>query len=287
MATRDHLDPAAWGARLAAALFLALAACARVPPPSLARDPSALLDQVRVAQARVQRVRGGARVRIESPRFKGSVVQFAAAEKPDRVHLEALDFFGAPAAVLVASGGRFALLDLREKVLYRGEATPRNVSRLLPFELPVEELVTILCGSAPLLPGAPLEVGQDGGYLLLTLGLGEVGQRLAVGEQATVAWSRVRRAGPAGARPEELNPAYDLTFRGFTERGGARFPAQVLLESPASGSRLQLDWDADVEVNGPLEAGLFALKAPPGVRVEELPPEPAGPAAATPPGGRE
>ncbi|GEJ55859.1 DUF4292 domain-containing protein [Anaeromyxobacter diazotrophicus] len=272
---------------LAAALLALLAACARVPPPTLARDPSALLDQVRVAQARVQRVRGAAALRIASPSFSGTVTEFIAAEKPDRVHLETLDFFGTPVAVLVAGGGRFAFYDARAKVFYRGEATPRNISRLLPFELPVEELVTILCGSAPLLPGAPLEVGQDDGFLLLTLGLGDVGQRVAVGEEASVGWSRVRKAGPPGARPEDLNPGYDLEFRAFADRGGARFPREVKLDAPASGARLQLSWHDDVEVNGALERELFQLAPPPGVRVEELPASGAGPAAVPPPGRRE
>ena len=258
--------------RMAAAVLLcSLAGCTRVPPTSLARDPSALLDQVRAQQARVQRVRGAARVRIASPSFSGTVTEFIAAEKPDRVHLETLDFFGSPATVLVAGDGRFALYDVRNKVFYRGEATPGNVSRLLPFEIPVEELVTILCGSAPLLPGAPLEVGQDGEQLLLTLGLGDVGQRLAIGEQATVAWSRVRRAGPPGARPQDLNPGYDLEFRAFTGRGGVRFPEEMNLDAPASSSRLKLSWHDDVEVNGSIEQGLFRLDPPPGVRVEELP----------------
>lgn len=273
-------------ARVAAALLL-LAACARVPPANLSRDPSALLDQVRAEQARVQRVSGAARLRVWSPSFSGVVTEFVAAEKPDRVHLETLDFFGAPVMVLVAGDGRFALHDVRNKVFYRGAASPRNISRLLPFELPVEELVTVLCGSAPLLPGTPLEVGQDGGLLLLTLGLGDVGQRLAVGEQAAVVWSRLRRAAPEGTRPEDANPAYDLEFGQFAERGGIPFPGEVRLDAPASGSRLQLNWREGVEVNGALDRALFHLEPPPGVRVEEVGAGPAGPPPARPPAARE
>src|SRR5512133_1916595 len=138
-------------------LVLVVAACARVPPPDLSRDARELFAQVRSAQDRVQRVRGSARVRIDSPGGSGTVTEFIAAEKPDRVHLETIDFFGNPAAVLVAAGGQFAFLDRRESVLYRGEATAENVSRLLPVLVPVDELVTILCGSAPLIDGAPVE----------------------------------------------------------------------------------------------------------------------------------
>lgn len=255
---------------LAAALSLALAGCPRVPPADLSRDPSALLDQVRGAQERVRRVRGSARVRISSPGASGSAVEFAAAEKPDRVHLETLDFFGNPVAVLVAAGGRFGFHDARANVFYRGDATPENVSRLLPVVIPVEELVVILCGSAPILPGTPLEVTAKDDLLLLTIGLGDVGQRLAVGERASVEWSRVRRALPArGAPASEASPAYDLEFDGFGLRSGARFPSEVKLDAPSGKSRIQLAW-RDVEVNPDLDPALFRFEPPRGARVVDL-----------------
>ena len=243
--------------------------CPRVPPPALSRDPAALLDQVKAGQRRVQRVSGRARVKITSPSLSGTVTELIAAEKPDRLHLETLDFFGNPAAVLVAGDGRFALHDLRGKVFYRGPATPENVSRLLPFDLPVEELVTILCGSAPLLPGTPLEVGTQEGLVLLTIGLGEVGQRLALGEQATVVWSRLRRDAPAGSAPEVANPGYDLAFDHFVDRGGVRFPNALDVDAPAGKARVELSW-RDLEVNGGVDRALFQLLPPPGVQVVDL-----------------
>jgi hypothetical protein len=269
---------------VASALALGLAGCPRVPPPDLSRDPSALLDQVRGAQERVQRVRGSARVRISSPGGSGSAVEFAAAEKPDRVHLETLDFFGNPVAVLVAAGGRFGFHDARANVFYRGDATPENVSRLLPVVLPVEELVVILCGSAPILTGTPLEVAVKDDLLLLTIGLGEVGQRLAIGERASVEWSRVRRAAPADqVSVSDVAPAYDLEFEGFRQRAGVRFPSQVRLDAPSGKSRIQLAWRDDVQVNAELDPALFRLEPPRGARIVDLargetvpsPPDPA------------
>lgn len=249
---------------------LTFAGCPRVPPPDLSRDPAALLAQVRAAQDRVQRVRGTARVKISSPDVSGTVVEFAAAEKPDRVRLETLDFFGNPASVLVAAGGRFAFLDARANVLYRGDATPENVSRVLPVLLPVEELVTILCGSAPLLPGRALDASVSDGVLLLTLGLGDVGQQLAIGERASVERSRVRRAAAAGtATAREAAPAYDLQFEGFHVRSGALFPDQVQLDAPSARSAVRLAW-RELDVNGAPDPALFRLEPPRGARVVEL-----------------
>jgi hypothetical protein len=254
----------------ASALLIALAGCPRVPPPDLSRDPSALLDQVRAAQARVQRVKGNARVKVDAPNVSGTVPEFIAAEKPDRVHLETLDFFGNPAAVLVAADGRFAFLDVRANVFYRGDATPDNVSRLLPVVIPVEELVTILCGSAPLLPGKPLDATVEGGTLLLTIGAGDVGQRIAVGELASVEWSRVRKAGPSSASVSDLAPAYDLEFESFQRRGSVRFPGEVRLDAPAGKARVRLAWRDDLEIDGRLDPALFRLEPPKGARVVDL-----------------
>ena len=253
---------------LAAVLSALAAGCAHRPPAGLARDPHALLDQVRAAQEKVQRVRGTAKVRIASPGLNGTVLEAITAEKPDRVRLETLDFFGNPAAVLVAAGGRFSFLDAREGVLYRGEATPENVSRLLPVVLPVEELVTILCGSAPLLAGDPLEAEEEGAYLKLTLGRAELGQQLTVAGGAAVVRSRVRR--DAGQAAETENPAYDLDFERFAGRDGVRFPHEVRLDAPAGRAGVSLLWQVDLEVNPALDPRLFELPAPRGARVVEL-----------------
>ncbi len=265
----------------AAALAAALAGCPRAPPPDLSRDPEQLLEAVRGVQGRVQRVRGRARVRVESPGTSGTVDELVAAEKPDRLRLETLDFFGNVATVLVADGKRFALYDAREGVLYRGDATPENVSRLLPLTLPAEEIATMLCGSAPLLPAAPVSVEPDGALLRLALASGGAHQALGIGAEAAVEWSHLRRGAAAGSAPGE-GPDYDLAFDVFRHRGGARFPTEVDLSAPSARVRVALRWKDDLEVNGPAEPGLFRLEPPRGARVVDLPPGGAAPAAPFP-----
>ncbi len=260
------------GNRLAgAALAGVLAGCARAPPPDLSADPAELLQAVRAAQGRVRRVAGSARIRVEAPGSRGSFEALAAAEKPGRLRLEALDFFGSPAALLAASGGRFVFFDARRGVWYRGEATPENVSQLLPVALPVEELVEILCGSAPLLSGAPAAAIAGRGVVHLDLAGGGLVQRLDVGAEAAVEASRVRAAGGAPA-------GYDLAFAVFRHRAGVRFPGEVEIEARAARARVAFAW-REVAVNGPADDALFRLEPPPGARVVEL----AGGAAAPPP----
>lgn len=245
---------------------VASAACARrAPPPDLSADPAALLQQVERTQALVTRVSGEARVKVDSPRGGGTVTQFVTAARPDRLRLETVDFFGNPAAVLVAEGGRFALLDLREGVFLRGAATPANLARLLPLALPAAELVELLCGAAPIASARPSTVEPGDGVATLTLEGEALAQRLDVGDGAAVHASRVVARGgerlPSGA--------YDVTFDRFEPRGGRPFPGRIRLEAPGARVRLELSWK-EIEVNGVLPEGAFALTPPPGVRIVDL-----------------
>jgi hypothetical protein len=269
-------------AALAAAAAL-LACGPRRPPPDLSLDPAELLAQVKGAQERVRSVQGEARVSVDASGTDGTVSQFIAAEKPDRLHVEVLDFFGNVAAVLVAGDGRFALYDARAKVLYRGAATPANLSRLVPLPLPAEDLVTILCGSAPLARGVPASAIAKRGAVELELeGDGRWSQWLRIGAGAAVERSALRAAATGAPAP------YSLAFDVFRTRAGARFPTDLRLEADAPRVRLELHW-TEVAVNATLDPALFRLETPRGARVVELgpgdeAPPPLYPAAAAPEG---
>lgn len=235
-----------------------------VPPPDLSLDPGELLAQVKAGQARSQRVQGEAKTRIRTARGSGTIRSFAAAERPDRVHLEQLDFFGNPNLVLVTSGGRFWLFDRLKNVLYRGTATPRNLSRLVPIPLSAEDLVAILLGTAPV-PEDAAAAGarQDGARLYLRLTQADVIEELWVAAHAVV--ERADRQVAGGAGPGSFR--IDLT--GHEERGGAWFPRKVSIDSEPAKVGVDLSW-TEVEVNGVLDPRLFAPLAPHGARVVEV-----------------
>ncbi|HVO18026.1 MAG TPA: DUF4292 domain-containing protein [Anaeromyxobacter sp.] len=237
----------------------------RTPPPDLSLDPAALLSQLAAAQAMVRTVQGEARVRYRSPRGSATVRQFAAAERPDRVHIEELDFFGNPAAVLVTGGGSFSFYDARQKVLYQGAATPRNLERLVPLPFSAPDLVAILLGGAPLVPQAGGEARADpeDGAVRLRLPQGDVSEEVWVGAGARALRASRQVAGGAGPG------SWEATFSAFRERAGAPFPGVVAIRSPPAHVEVELTW-TEVEVNGELDPGLFRLEPPRGARVEEV-----------------
>jgi hypothetical protein len=247
------------------AVAVGAASCApRVPPPDLSLDPGELLAQVERVRSGVLRVRGEARVHVESESFSGSALHFLAAEKPERLHVETLDFFGNPAVVLVVADGRLGLYDARERVFYRGAASAENLSRIVPVALAPADLVTILCGSAPLVEGSPARAEPGRGVVRLLLESPVLVQTLEVGPGAAVASSRVRDRRGA---PVHLAP--DLSFSEHRPEGMVPFPEAIRLRSGEPEVEVWLEW-REVEVNGDGDGALFRLEPPAGARVVEL-----------------
>lgn len=251
----------------AAAAAAGLAGChPRRPPADLSADPAELLAAVRAAQARVRAVEGRARVAVEAPQGAGSVDQYLAAEKPARVRIESYDFFGNVLSVLAVDGGDLFLYDAREKVLYRGPATPWNVGRFLPVTMSPEELATLLCGSAPLLADARPEAAAPGdGVMVLTLRLGPLSQVLDVGAGATVRAARLWTDGKDG--PTAVGQQVALSS--FKDRGGVALPTEATLRAPQARVSVALRWK-ELAANGALDPGLFRLDPPKGARVVDL-----------------
>lgn len=269
--------------RLVAALAaLALAGCPpRAPPPDLSLDAAQLLAQVREAQAKVTAVRGEVRVRVDGPGAKGSVLAFAAAHKPDRVLVQTFDFFGNTASALATSRGELSLYDSREKVVYRGPATPQNLARLVPVPLSAADLATLLCGSAPLLDGEPVRAAPGRGFVELEVAAADRRQVLRIGPGAAVLSSSVTMAGGAPG-------SYDVALGALDAFVGKRFPGEVTVSARDPRAEVRLTW-TEVEPGATLDEALFTPKVPRGARVVDLaenPPPPAGlfPEEARPPG---
>jgi hypothetical protein len=210
-------------------------------------------------------VQGRARVGVDAPDGSGGVEQFLVAERPGRLRIEAYDFFGNVTAVLAVDGGRLALYDARQQTFLQGAATPANLARLVRVPLTPEALVTLLCGSAPLLDGAPVAAEPGDGHVLLTLREGDLVQRLEVGPGAALLASRVRRVAAGGERPAGL----DAEFSVHRTRAGQRVPTDLAARSPEAGVALSLHW-RELEVNRPIDPSLFRLSPPAGARVVDL-----------------
>lgn len=241
-------------------------------------DPEALLRLVTEAESRVLTLRGESKVRADTPQAKGAFSMFVAAARPGLIHLEALDFFGKPQAVLSVDGERFGLYNAQDNTYYRGPASPQNVSRILPIVLPAAELVQILLGAAPRIPheSASLRLDDKCACYELTLRKGAVTQILQVAPRHhRVLTSRIEGAS-----------AYQLAFDEHADYGKIVFPRHVALRAPEASVDLDLRY-AEVTLNESPDLTLFEVQPPEDVRVVEVDAEgrPAAGAAPPPPSG--
>jgi len=255
---------AAGGSRLVltALVFASMVACSHAPaavgPPL---DPAALLQQIEKAHAEPQTLSASGRAAVDAPQNGGRYQIQIVVRRPASLRIAALDPLGNPAALLVADGGRFALLDLRSNVFYRGPSTPENLSRLIPQPLRDEELVALVLGAMPPLPGArPLEAHRAGDGSVLTLTSGEVRQEVSVGADLRI--DRVRRLRSA-------QPLWEVALDDFDDASGQQMPRQLRLTAPAE--RIQVELQLKERVWGkPTSPAAFQLTPPQGVRVVEV-----------------
>ncbi len=225
------------------------------------RSATELLALTQAAEERVISVNGEGKARIDSPQGKGTVGLFLAASRPELLHLESLDFFGRPQAVLVVSEGRFGLYQGSENRYYRGPATPANVSRFLPVVLPPAELVAVMLGQAPRIPdpNPSLAIDDKAGAYKVTLRQGEVTQTLWI----HLRFHRVIRSEIRGAK------AYDLAFDDFDQSTVSVFPRKITLTAKDAETEVELRY-TDATVNEAPDLTLFDLEPPPNVPVVDV-----------------
>src|SRR5690349_5118566 len=118
--------------RFALLFLLGVLSCAKridFGPHGEISDARTLVSLVREAEGRVVSLQGDAKLTVNSPQGKGTLDLYVAVKRPDSIHLESMDFFGKPLAVLVSTEGHFGLYQSQDNRFYEGPASPANVSR--------------------------------------------------------------------------------------------------------------------------------------------------------------
>ncbi|HZX97022.1 MAG TPA: DUF4292 domain-containing protein [Myxococcales bacterium] len=247
----------------AVALLLAVG-CASKPPVPVgpAPDAGALYIQAKKAHAVPQTLSADARAFVEAKENGGRYSLHVFVRRPASIRIEALTPTGDPAAVLVADQGRFALLDLRNNVFYRGPATPENLSRLIPAPLRDEELVALITGDIPELPDArPESARRSGDGYQLTLSSLRLRQEVVLGADLRVV--QIRRIDARG------NLLWAVGMDEHDDSSGAQVPRLIHLDAPLGHTAVDLRLRNTLAGKAP-PAGAFQLGVPAGMRVEEV-----------------
>lgn len=256
-------------------------------PVLLARqraEATALLDRVNAAHALPATLSADAKAFVDAAEGGGRYGLIVAVQRPDSLRIEALMPWGDPAATLVAHRGRFFLRDERSHVFLRGRSTPRNLARLLPAPLRDDELIALLCGAVPELPGASplrLEDAGDGNQRIFLSTLPAEGlktvrgfaQQVVVGRDLRVFEVSRSIAGGGGGGAQQL--LWTARLEEHDPLGGGMVARLLHLHIPKETSGESKDIEIDLKLKNilagkPPPAAAFTLVPPAGMRIEEL-----------------
>jgi len=250
-----------------AVLTLAAAACApSAPPVTLPPTPIAPAEAaaaLEAAEGAVRTLRGLADVRLERAGQQERFREAAVLALPDKLRLETLQFGGASALILAADGDRLAIYSLATREFAHGRASAGAVAALAGVAVEPRHLVRLLAGLPPL----PFEsadprsrVEPDGAEFVAESAAGPFWQRLRLDAGGGVAGGELRTA---------AGPVFTFRFEDPRWVGGRAFPHRLHLEQPGAGW-VDLAYRS-VELNPPVEGGIFSLAIPAGdVRVVDL-----------------
>jgi len=246
-------------------LLAGLFSCAppvRLPLVVPEASPDELLGILAGNAASFKSLKGIARISFQEQDYKTMKgEQILLVEKPRRVRSEILGLFGQPAAVAVVNGEKASLLVPREGILYEGEASARNLQKILRIPLKIEDLVSFILYQVPVIEfqTSTVEIPAEGGYRLLLEGKGGLLEELFFSPEKKLLAARFQKG-----REEMLK----LTYGDFTD-GEKPFPRNLVLHLPRPGIEARVEFTA-LETNVELDEKLFRLEPPEGFQIRQL-----------------
>jgi hypothetical protein len=244
------------------------------PPPPTAIHPSAgkLLLRLAERERAVKNFWAKVETRIKNRREEASADGFLMGLAPDRLRLELIDPVGRPRLIFTSSGrkpgtiGQMGLLVHSEGKFYVGDASPRNLGRVLPLGLGLPEVFTLLAGGTPL-------IRHTYGRVDWLAGPGQYRLRLGgdPGGMYQVLWF----AGPDLnlVRSEVLDKKSQVLFRAvfsdFRPVGQQRFPMHLVMSVPSGKVLVEFKY-VWLKVNVTMNERPFLVQPPEGVKVIKL-----------------
>lgn len=250
-----------------AALCLTTACAARRPRPEF-RAPEVLPEAAQIEASlagrrdAVHAIRALARLRYRDTETANTSREAIVVSRPDRLRVEVLSFFGA-VFVLTTDNGRFTAYARREETMYRGEASPENMWSYARIGLPVIDLVDLILGTPPRRTADWGQVSWDP-----ERGWVEYTQEFSNGSEQVV-WFLGDLPAAAEFRDPYGEVQWHATFGGYETHDGVLIATRIRLEVPARDRSVEIELN-DVDVNPTLDASLFSIEVPHGVRVVDI-----------------
>ena len=197
----------------------------------------------------------------EEHRIQGKIYLFSVL--PQNLRVELVSPFGSPLNVLTVNETEFALHDVREGRYLAGPAEPCNIARLIQIPLPVEDVVRILVGYAPVIEGSAEVDWDPEGFYRVTLFDGVRTERLEIGADKAIL--PLRRA----TLSDGDGVIFDIAYERRQTVDGHSIPYEIRVKMPREKADLLLRYDPEgVELNVALPTDAWSQTPPSGLTVE-------------------
>ncbi len=218
-----------------------------------------MLAPLQVRQQALTGLRGLAKVSYRDAVERGSATQAVALAAPDRFRLELFTLLGV-AAIHTCDGQQLAAYLPRDKVLYRGVASPFNIARLTQVLLSAREITRLLMGLPPFLVEgmvAPVRREPAGPYRL--------DFRRSNGSLTTLRFdSETKRLTGWAVRDETGTLQAQGELGDYRQVQDIFFPFAISLSAAQGAQQVSLAYQ-EVSVVPDPSAALFRLDLPAGV----------------------
>jgi outer membrane lipoprotein-sorting protein len=246
-----------WNVFLLAA-SLQLSACATLPPvlPPQLPTPEYLLERVGARLQPLQGLKGLAQVKVSSIGRKFQAQEVLIVHRPAFLRVESLGPLGTPQLYLVSDGHELSLYIPGENRYYRGQATVRHLSSVLPVALEPEEVVAFLLGGVPLTDYDRSSVRADREENLWILDLISTSR----GVRQSL-WIHPQSYQILRAEFQGPGSSHRLAFADFQQVQGLLFPKRIYFTSLESRAQISVEYQ-DVELNPDWKREDFHLPVP-------------------------
>jgi hypothetical protein len=233
------------------------------PPPT----PARLTQVVRGVGQPPPTLRAKAKVDQWTRKGRIKLRVFMLATAGGKLRFEAVSPFDTPLVTLTSDGSRFASIDHKHDVFYRGPAKACNIARVFGLALPPREVSRTLTGGTPVIPHerASLRWDRCEGAEVLTL-VGSKGrtQRVWLRKRGG-SWQVLR----SEVRDKDRKVALELRFDSFRRIQGRWVPWEIKVEQPQRKADLIIRYQK-LELGVSIPDAAYQLRVPAGLPVRVL-----------------
>jgi recombination protein RecR len=250
-------------------LFLCVAfitSCGPVPRPkdAYSSGPDILRDLKKQTESvKSFRITGRVDHFGEKHRIQGKAYLFSVL--PKKLRIELISPFESPLNVLTVNDTVFAMHDVKEARFLTGPADPCNIARLIQIPMPVDDVIRILLGYAPIIDGRTEVKWDTKGFYRVTISDGARTERLEIGpDKSSLPLQRATLEDKDGL-------IFDITYNRRRPVQAVSIPGEIRVKMQREKVDLLLRYDPEgVELNVDLPTDAWDQTPPAGITVEQV-----------------